>query len=73
RFAAVVGETPINYLSGWRMQQAEALLRDRRNSVAQVAEHLGYATEAAFRRAFKRVRGIGPGEVRRLSADSAPG
>jgi len=68
RFATVVGDTPMNYLVSWRMQQAERLLRDRRLSVAQVAEQFGYSTEAAFRRAFKRLRGVGPGEVRRLPA-----
>ena len=66
RFAAVMNDTPMNYLAGWRMQQADRLLRDRRLSVAQVAEQLGYSTEASFRRAFKRIRGVGPGEVRRL-------
>ena len=66
RFAAVMGDTPMNYLATWRMQQADRLLRDRRLSVARVAEQLGYSTEAAFRRAFKRIRGVGPGEVRRI-------
>jgi AraC family transcriptional regulator, activator of mtrCDE len=67
RFSAVVGEPPMQYLAKWRMQRAETLLRDRRLSVAQVAERLGYSTEAAFRRAFKRLRGIGPGETRRVA------
>jgi AraC family transcriptional regulator, activator of mtrCDE len=67
RFAGVMGDTPMNYLAGWRMQQADGMLRDRRLSVAEVAERFGYSTEAAFRRAFKRLRGVGPGEVRRVS------
>lgn len=66
RFAAIMGDTPMNYLAGWRMQQADRMLRDRRQSVAQVAEQLGYSTEAAFRRAFKRMRGVGPGKIRRI-------
>ena len=45
--------------------QADRLLRDRRLSVAQVAEQRGYATETSFRQAFKRIRGVGPGKVRR--------
>ena len=65
RFAALMGETPMSYLAAWRMQLAEQHLRDQRLSVAQIAELLGYATEAAFRRAFKRVRGIAPGAIRR--------
>lgn len=65
RFAEVLQETPYQYLTRWRMAQALKLLRDPRLSVAQVAERLGYQTEAAFRRGFKRVHGYGPGSVRR--------
>jgi len=43
---------------------AEQLLRDRRQSVADIAQQLGYSSEAAFRRLFKRVSGVGPGRVR---------
>ncbi|HTT37204.1 MAG TPA: AraC family transcriptional regulator [Burkholderiales bacterium] len=65
RFAQLLGQTPIQYLTAWRMQLAEDLLREDRRSVAQVADRLGYQTEAAFRRAFKRVRSVSPGAVRR--------
>jgi AraC family transcriptional regulator, activator of mtrCDE len=65
RFAEVLEETPYQYLTRWRMAQALRLLRDPRLSVAHVAERLGYQTEAAFRRSFKRVHGYGPGSVRR--------
>ncbi len=65
RFAEVLEETPYQYLTRWRMAQALKLLRDPRLSVAHVAERLGYQTEAAFRRSFKRVHGYGPGSVRR--------
>ncbi|HET9650543.1 MAG TPA: AraC family transcriptional regulator [Usitatibacter sp.] len=64
RFAALLGRTPMQYLAAWRMHLADEMLRAGRASVAQVAERLGYQTEAAFRRAFKRVRGIPPGAVR---------
>ena len=47
------------------MTEARRLLSDPRTSVAAVASSLGYHTEAAFRRAFKRVTGQGPGTVRR--------
>lgn len=67
RFAEVLEETPYQYLTRWRMAQALKLLRDPRLSVAHVAERLGYQTEAAFRRSFKRVHGFGPGSVRRKS------
>lgn len=65
RFAGLIGQPPMQYLAAWRMHLADAMLRARRSSVAQIAERLGYQTEASFRRAFKRVRGVGPGEVRR--------
>ncbi len=64
-FAAVLGTGPIEYLTQWRMSEARRLLADPRTSVAAVAADLGYRTEAAFRRAFKRVTGVGPGMVRR--------
>jgi AraC family transcriptional activator of mtrCDE len=69
RFAVLLGITPMQYLTGWRMHVADEMLRAKRASVAQVAELLGYQTETAFRRAFKRLRGIGPGEVRRRGRD----
>ncbi len=65
RFAGLLGQTPMQYLATWRMHLAEQMLRERRASVAQIAEKLGYQTEVAFRRAFRRVRGVGPGDVRR--------
>ncbi len=63
-FAQVVGVPPIHYLAQWRANEARRLLRNRRFSVAQIAEMLGYRSEAAFRRFFKRVEGVGPGRVR---------
>ena len=71
RFAALLGRTPMQYLAAWRMHLADEMLRVRRASVAQVAERLGYQTETAFRRAFRRVRGVGPGDVRRRARDGA--
>jgi AraC-like DNA-binding protein len=65
RFAGLLHQTPMQYLAAWRMHLADEMLRVQRSSVAQVAEQLGYQTETAFRRAFKRVRGVGPGDVRR--------
>jgi AraC family transcriptional activator of mtrCDE len=63
-FAAVLGMAPMQYLTEWRMAEALRLLRDPTQSVARIAEGLGYQTEAAFRRAFKRVQGFAPGKVR---------
>lgn len=64
-FAAVLGQGPIDYLTQWRMTEAQRLLNEPGLSVASVADRLGYRTEAAFRRAFKRVTGEGPGATRR--------
>ena len=66
RFHVLVGQTPIDYLTQWRMVLAERLLRDGRESVAGVMDAVGYTSEAAFRKAFKRVHGFGPGRIRQL-------
>ncbi len=63
-FTATVGLPPIQYLAQWRATEARRLLKNRRFSVAAIAEMLGYRSEAAFRRFFKRVEGIGPGKAR---------
>jgi AraC-like DNA-binding protein len=63
-FSAVLGMAPMQYLTEWRMAEALRLLRDPSHSVSRIAERLGYQTEAAFRRAFKRVQGFAPGKAR---------
>ncbi len=73
RFAELVGTTPIDYLTRWRMTEAELMLRNPQVSVATAAERVGYETEAAFRKAFKRVHGIGPGAIRRWFRDKLGG
>jgi AraC-like DNA-binding protein len=70
-FAGILGAGPIEYLTEWRMTEAKRLLAEPRMSVAAVAANLGYQTEAAFRRAFKRVTGTGPGRIRRRAGDAA--
>lgn len=63
RFAQLMKMPPMHYVTRWRVSVAEQLLRERQ-SVADIAQQLGYGSEAAFRRLFKRVRGVGPGQVR---------
>ena len=70
-FTATVGSPPIQYLAQWRATEARRLLKNRRFSVAAVAEMLGYRSEAAFRRFFKRIEGIGPGKARSAGDDDA--
>jgi AraC-like DNA-binding protein len=65
RFHELVGQTPMQYLTNWRMETARRLLLERRLSIAAVAEHVGYGSEAAFGKAFKRIVGVGPGGYRR--------
>ncbi|HVT33962.1 MAG TPA: AraC family transcriptional regulator [Nevskiaceae bacterium] len=68
RFSEVLGASPHQYLTSLRMTEALRLLKDPRLSMAAISERLGYQSEAAFRRSFKRVHGQGPGAVRRAHA-----
>ncbi len=65
RFTDLVGESVMRYLTQWRMQLAHVRLRETSHSLSWIAEHLGYRSDAAFSRAFKRVFGTTPGSVRR--------
>lgn len=65
RFAALVGEPPMGYVARWRMQAALGWLREGDATLAELAARLGYGSEAAFSRAFKRFNGISPGAARR--------
>jgi AraC-like DNA-binding protein len=65
RFVHFIGQPPMHYLTHWRMQVAAGLLRDTGAKVVDVALDVGYESEAAFSRAFKRVAGVSPGAWRR--------
>ena len=65
RFAELVGETPMHYLARWRMNLALTRLREEGLTVGVLATELGYRSEAAFSRTFKRFMGVPPGSVRR--------
>ncbi|MCP3870450.1 MAG: AraC family transcriptional regulator [Gammaproteobacteria bacterium] len=67
RFTMLVGESVLQYLTGLRMQLAHRELRQSTDSLAKIAERVGYHSEPAFNRAFKRVMGTPPGAVRRAS------
>lgn len=64
RFTALVGEPVMQYVTRWRMHVAVAALREEGATVGELAARLGYRSEAAFARAFKRVIGLPPGAVR---------
>jgi AraC-like DNA-binding protein len=61
RFVHFIGQPPIQYLAQWRMQVAARLLRDTKAKLLEVALGVGYESEAAFSRAFKRAVGVAPG------------
>lgn len=65
RFLRLIGVPPINYLTNWRMQVAAAKVRGTNATLAQVAQDVGYESEAAFSRAFKKAFGMAPGTWRR--------
>src|SRR5262245_7199281 len=68
RFRSLVGQAPVTYLASWRMQKAAYLLEMRTLSIAQVAERVGYASELAFAKAFRRLIGMPPGAYARRHA-----
>ena len=65
RFTQLVGEAPLQYLTRWRMILAAERLRDSEDSVRAIAAQVGYRNPTAFRKAFARTRGTGPGAYRR--------
>ncbi len=67
-FTALVGQPPMQYLARWRMQVAARQLADGAMKVSAVALSVGYESEAAFSRAFKRIVGVPPAAWRRQGA-----
>lgn len=67
RFTELVDEPAMQYVTRWRMHLARDWLRRDDVTVANLASRLGYQSEAAFSRAFKRVVGVSPGAARRVS------
>jgi AraC-like DNA-binding protein len=72
RFARIMGAPAMHYLASWRLQLAANLLERKNLSIAQAAAEVGYESEAAFNRAFKKQVGIPPGAWRRARAAGAP-
>jgi AraC-like DNA-binding protein len=65
RFVELVGEAPMRYLANWRMQLAKQMMRDGGHNIQEVATRVGYDSEAAFNRAFKRATGSPPAAWRK--------
>src|SRR5467141_1459043 len=69
RFKELLGETPLEYLTNWRMHKATGLLREDDRKLFEVAKSVGYESDAAFSKAFKRVLGVAPREFRRSATE----
>ncbi|MCU7934200.1 MAG: AraC family transcriptional regulator [Candidatus Thiodiazotropha sp. (ex Dulcina madagascariensis)] len=70
RFTNLVGESAMRYLTQWRMQLARGQLQKTSDSLSILADRLGYQSEAAFCRAFKREFGVPPGSVRNSAKEA---
>lgn len=73
RFGALIGCPPMQYLARWRLQLAADLLRSSQRPISAIAAEIGYDSEAAFSRAFKRELGQAPAAWRRASSAPASG
>jgi len=73
RFTHFVGVPPIQYLAQWRIQLAAVALRTNNSGLAEIAERVGYGSEAALSRAFKRWVGVAPALYRRAGAEPSSG
>jgi len=71
KFSSLVGEPPLTYLTRWRLWKAARLLNEERLSVGETAQRVGYDSEAAFSKAFKRQYGQSPSAYRRAQAGSS--
>ena len=68
RFTELVGEAPMRYLAGWRMQIAKQMMREGAGNIQDIATRVGYESEAAFSRAFKRATGSPPAAWRKRTS-----
>ncbi len=74
RFRRLVGQTPLDHLTQWRMVRAAAMLRGVRPvGTASIAAAVGYESESSFGKAFKRVMGVSPGGYRQRHAGAGGG
>ncbi|MGH6946665.1 MAG: AraC family transcriptional regulator [Kiloniellales bacterium] len=71
RFARYLGGSPMSYLAHWRLHLAARLLQTTGGTIVQIAAEVGYESEAAFNRAFKREFGLPPAQYRKKLANGA--
>jgi AraC-like DNA-binding protein len=72
RFDRFIGDSPMAYLGRWRLELGARQLRATAKPVIQIAAEVGYESEAAFNRAFKREFGLPPAQYRRRQANGTP-
>ena len=70
RFKSILGQPPMQYIASWRLQLATSMLRNGDRALAEIAADVGYESEAAFSRAFKRHLGLPPGAWRQQNLAS---
>ena len=68
KFRTVLGQTPLEYLTQWRMYKAGSMIRSNNTSFSEVASAIGYGSESSFSRVFRRETGVAPREYRRKCA-----
>lgn len=66
-FSELMNQPPMTYVGEWRMQLANIALKEGKKSMLEIAESVGYNSEVAFRKAFKKITGVTPGEARKKS------
>jgi AraC-like DNA-binding protein len=71
RFKARLGEAPLEYLTRWRMFRAGVLLRRTERSLGEIANQVGYESDAALSKAFHRVVGMAPGAFRKQTTEAS--
>ena len=64
RFDSALGQTPMRYCADWRLRVAADMLQRGRHTAAEVADAVGFSSEAAFSRAFRRIVGVPPSSLR---------
>ena len=69
RFKELLGQTPLEYVTEWRMLKAIQLLEERDKKLIDIARSVGYESDAAFSKTFKRLVGASPGEYRRRGSE----
>jgi AraC-like DNA-binding protein len=69
-FTRFLGESPLRYLARWRLQLAARLLQTTGRTILQIALDVGYESQAAFNRAFKREFGVPPAKYRKTPVQS---